>query len=326
MRRLPALALPLVLTSVVACGGDAMPGADDVQVGDAPQSCDDGTELVVTDAGAPPRQIMAASPAVGASEAFDLRVEMGIDATIDGQSMPGPVLTMSIGLVTTVEHVDDEEIGMTYVFDHAYADDADMDETLQRLTGVSGMVRTTRTGQFIRSELDLAGIDPTLGESTGASLDDQLRDMMAPFPPTPVGVGSAWVIPELAEDEDIASCNIHTYRLESFDGEAYELAIESTFLIQPSTFDDAGMTFKVVDGLGSSTVMLTGSLDSPAYGHGTAVGETRMEMEVERYGTVHEQVLDTHIEMELTPRADGDATRPHDATPPPGPPVDPLVW
>lgn len=288
-----------VLLAATACGGDG--SATTAQ----PSDCDDGPELTVTDTGSTPRHAMELAPTVGDSVALDMRMEMGVDAQVDGESAPTQsVPAMTIGMTLEVDDVREDEIELSFVYDRAEVegDDYTVQSMLESMVDSSGTLVTTRSGAFVDGDFQAAeGMDPAISSMTD-QLDQQLAEMSIPLPTEPVGIGAEWEVATSLELNGVAFCNFYTYKLVEFDGDSYELETETEQEPIGGTIQTAGASIEVVGGEGHSSGRTRGSLSLPIAVSGTIEGTSGMDMEVDQGGDEVDQEVDTTIEVEISER------------------------
>lgn len=286
--------MAVVLLGLTACGGD-----DDTSSADG---CPSTPEVTVGNAGAEPRRLMELTPTVGDTQALDMEMTMSMDLTRDGEPAPTrPIPTMSIGMVFTVEDVTDDEVETSFVYDDVAADDPAVQSALESLTSVSGSSTTTRSGAFVDAELHTDSLAQEPSQIVD-QLEQQMADMVVPLPDEAVGVGAEWEVVRSVEADGIASCFTAVYELVEFDGDEYELAIDVTQEVLPTTIDDAGTEAEVVGGAGSTTGQITGSLSLPIAFSSTSETRSTVNMLVERAGQEINQEVGTDIVITVTPR------------------------
>jgi hypothetical protein len=288
--------LAAVLLAATACGGDG-------DLADASE-CDGGPEVKVSDAGSEPRRMMELAPTVGDSVALDMRMDMEIDATVDGESAPTqPIPPIELGMRMTVEDVSEDEIELSFVYDQVHVDDPTLQGTLSTIVDSSGTIVTTRNGAYVDGEFEAApGMDPAMA-ATADQLEQQLADMTIPLPSEPVGTGAEWEVESSLELNGVAFCNSYTYRLVEFDGDSYKLETDMEQRpVEGSAVETAGATVEVVDGSGHATGTSSGSLSLPIAVTASVQADSDMEMSVEAGGDEVTQEVSTSIAMELDER------------------------
>lgn len=285
-----ALALALA-----GCGDNDSPSA---------ASCSGPPEVTVKGAGSEPHKLMEMTPTVGDTKGLDVKMTMGLDVRVDGDTVPtGSVPPMSFGIEMTIDDVTDDQIEMSYVYDNVDVEGGDpsIQDMLDPLAGASGTLTTTRSGAFIDGNFTASGLDPTLSQMVD-QLDQQMADMAIPLPEEPVGVGAEWEAVNSITINDITTCATTSYELTEFDGNEYELAVEVSQEVVPTTVDESGVTIEVVSGSGSATGRSKGSLSMPVAVEGTSDGTTSMKMKAEQGGQKFDQDMEVDVSMEMTPR------------------------
>lgn len=291
--------LAAVFLAAAACGDDSGSLAD-------PAECAGTPEVSVNDAGAKPRRAMELSPTVGDSMALDMRMEMGIEASVDGETAPTQdVPPMHLGMLMTVEDVSEDEIEMSFVYDQARVEGGDptLQDALSSIVDSSGTVVTTRKGVFVDGDFEAApGLDPALAATTD-QLERQMADLTIPFPDEPVGPGAEWEVASSVELNGLSFCNFYTYRLVEFDGDSYEMEADMEQKPAGGTTETQGATIELVDGSGNASGTYSGSLSRPIAVSGSVEATSDMEMSVSQGGDEMTQEVGTTIEVEISPRS-----------------------
>lgn len=278
-------------------GGTGEPAAD--------AACTDGPpEAVVSDAGDEPRTLMEISPTAGDAAAVDMRMIVETTASVDGEESPAaPSPPMIMGMVMTVDEVTDDEITMTVSYDRVEVEGGDptLQGLLDSMVGVTGTVTTTRSGAFVDGELDTSGVDPALAP-TMQQLDSQLASLTVPLPTEPVGAGATWDVVTAVDSQGFTFCNTFSYTLTSFDGDAYELAVETAQRAEPATIEQGGTSVELIEGSGSGSGTSAGRLSFPIAVSGTTATATSIAMSIDDGSAAQTLEMDLAIQMELTPR------------------------
>ncbi len=328
MRRITGcLPLAAVLLVFAGCGDDSGGGsADDTaapsaadsgepeadEPDDAPAeepvsdvACADGPpEAVVTDPGDEPRAPMEASPTAGDTTAVDMTMTTDSATTVDGEEVPAmPIPPLTMGMVVTIDAVTDDEITMTVVYDRVGFEGGDpaAQEVLDSVVGLTGTVTTTRSGAFVDGGFDASGLDPTLAP-TIQQLESQLANISVPLPTEPVGIGATWDVATAVDSQGFTFCNTVSYTLTSFDGDAYELGVETAQRAEPATIEQDGASIELIEGSGSGSGTTAGRLSLPVAVTGSSDTTTSIEMAVDDGSTQQTLDMEMAIEMEISPR------------------------
>jgi hypothetical protein len=245
---------------------------------------------------------MYLSPEVGDSVALDMVTTMATKIRSDGDDMPaGAALPILMGMEVSVENVSDDEIELAFSYDKVETDDVTMQGALDSMVGLSGSVTTTRNGAFIDGGVDTSGLDPVFA-GTLDQFDQMLADMTVPLPVEPVGVNAEWEMTSSVEVSDLTFCNSATYRLIEFDGDAYELEVEVSSQILPTTMDEGGVSMTLKEGSSTGTGGSAGRLSLPIATSGTSSGSTTTTMEMEYDGEKHTQEITLDVDVEISLR------------------------
>jgi hypothetical protein len=291
--------LTVLALALAACGGD------DANDGTALAECVPGpTELTVTDAGREPRELMRFSPAVGDTAELDLEMSVETDVTVNGNSAPtqaGPPMVM--GIAFTVDDVTEDSIELSFVYDRAEADSDEpaLLDMLDSLTGISGTLSTDRSGAFLDGQISTDGLGPE-AESLVEQTEQQLADLTVPLPPEPVGAGGRWEVSSSFASGGVAYCNQTTYTLVDFDGDSYELDVETAQTVQPTTIEEHGISIEILRGSASGTGRSSGSLTSPVATSGASTTTSRTEMRIEQDGSSQDQDVEVRLELDIRQR------------------------
>nr|WP_246220781.1 DUF6263 family protein [Phytoactinopolyspora mesophila] len=172
---------------------------------------------------------------------------------------------------------------------------------LDSLTGISGTLSTDHSGAFLDGNISTDGLGPE-AESLVEQTEQQLADLTVALPAEPVGPGGLWEVTSSFESGGVAYCNQATYTLAEFDGERYDLDIETTQTVQPTTIEEHGVTIEILRGSGNSSGRSSGSLDSPIAASGSSTTTTRTEMRIERNGSTQFQDVEVRLELDIHQR------------------------
>ncbi|RIQ22879.1 hypothetical protein DY240_13210 [Jiangella rhizosphaerae] len=247
---------------------------------------------------------MELSPTAGATTAIDMRMTVNSTMSLDGQEAPStPTPTMIMGMTLTVDDVTDDEITMSVTYDRVEVEGGDptLQGLLDSMVGITGTVTTTRSGAFVDGKMDTSGVDPTLAP-TMQQIDSQLANLTVPLPTEPVGAGATWEVATALDSQGFAFCNTFSYTLTSFDGDAYELAVETVQHAEPTTIEQGGASVELIEGSGSGTGTTGGRLSFPIAVSGSTDSNTSIAMAVDDGSTEQTLEMDMAIQMELSPR------------------------
>lgn len=313
MRRFTALcaATALVLTG---CGTDGTT-ADDPAATAAPtdaateretdpavqftESAMAGPTVEVLDVGAEPRYPMRLDPQEGQEAVLQMRMDMAMEMTVDGEpeptgELPSTIMTMH----ALVDQVTDDTIRTVVTYRAAELDGQDpggVQELLDTLEGLSGTVTTTRTGAFVEGGFTTTGIHPFLQEMV-QSFDQQLSSLAIPMPEDDLGVGARWRVTTSFELGGLVIQMEADYHLAAFDGVSYQLEMALTQALVPGTIEGGA---RMLDGGGSGSGTVSGRLDFPFAFDGSSSVDTTMLFEVDGPDGTHviEQRQSIHMTM-----------------------------
>lgn len=294
------VAAGLTVVVLAACGQSS--GAPTT---DAPAATDDVTVEVLA-AGAEPRQVLQLAPEAGTTGSLEMRMEMDTTVAINGQSAPRVDLPAFVmGMSATIDEVTGDTIRMSYTYDTVELDGTDpggLERIMASMEGVTGTVTTTRSGAFVDGEIRMPdGLDPTVASSM-EQFEQQLASMTVPLPTEPVGPGARWragtsIVLNQLEVETTA-----TYELRSLQGGEYELAVDIEQRMVPGTIEEAGATIEVVEGSGTGSGTVIGSLDFPLAFEGRTQMHSSMVAELTGEGGSQRMEQKASMTVEMSPR------------------------
>ncbi len=302
--------MPLTVPAVLAVLVVGLSGCgDDANDDDLPTlPCEAApVELTLLDAGAEPTVPLRLDPTPGDVIELDLDMSVGTEALIDGRAgADHDAPPLSFGLLISVDDVSDDTVDMSFTYDQASTDDDEtaLGEMLADLPGASGMLRTDRSGAFQDGGISTDGLDPEV-ESLVEQTERHLAALTAPLPTEPVGVGARWEVASSFESGGVVYCTLTTYTLTSLDGDQYELDIELTQGVAPTTIADNGTSIDVIGGSGRGTGHSSGSLNSPIAAAAATHTTSRTTMVVERDGAEQRQEIEIDLQLELRQRDGG---------------------
>lgn len=255
-------------------------------------------------------QPLSITAEAGDTHAMRMRMEMGMEMTLGGQSFPSielPVVAITTDMEVT--EVTDEAIRM----DYAYRDieltggqeetRAAMQQALGGMEDTTGHATVSHRGELLDASLDLpAAMDPTL-TSMMEQLEQQFGQLSVPFPPEAVDVGDSWDHTTSLELSGITSTIEATYTLRSLDGDDYRIDVEMTQTVEPGPIEgpDGQVVGEIVEGSSTGTGSFEGSLSFPfpVRGRMSSSGTTRMLVTGGAEQT--ELVQDMSLEMRYQP-------------------------
>lgn len=281
----------LALAALTACGNDSSGSEID---------CAASPEVTVTDNGSEPRTELRLAPKQGDTVKLDMEMDMTMSMSADGSTVPtGDIPTLTMGMVSTIESVTDDEIEMSFEYDTVDAGgDPTVESTLRTLIGTSGTITTDTNGVYIDGDIEPApGMDPTM-ESTIQQLEQQFANMTVPLPDEAIGTGAVWDVETPVELNGLETCNTYTYTLDQLDGQAYTLDVEIDQQMASGTIEQNGVEAELVEGSSSGSGTTSGRLDLPLAVSGTSNLDSTSTMKVEQGDD--EQEIETDIGIDLT--------------------------
>lgn len=205
--RLGALGLALALVGGAgACTSDAGSDASPTSTTDATTTT---TEVplalppAVLNPGRAPRQELRFALEEGDEVVLRYATDVAIDQEFDGrrQRLDSPPIVQLVRLTVTAVDGDEAELAMATESVTVDARDTDLTDeqvaelqaSLDPLTGVTGTIRVDELGRTLAAELDVPDDLPAAVAQSVVQLEDQLRQLTPSLPEQPVGVGAEWV-------------------------------------------------------------------------------------------------------------------------------------
>ncbi|NDL55480.1 DUF6263 family protein [Phytoactinopolyspora mesophila] len=285
----------LLLLTLAACSGDDLNGEPSGDAGAAAGDCGWPLEATLHDAGDDPQRILELSPAAGDRIELEMWTAVETELLIDGEdSSFVDTPDIHLGMVVTVDEVNDDEIVMSFEYDDARATTAThvaMTEAVESVAGLTGTLTTSRSGGFADVEIaDRAQLESGAGHEVPVVLGDlewMLTDMPVLFPDEAVGIGGRWTTAYPTDGDVLPACIQTTYTLTALDDESYEVSVEWAEDVVPTTVErDGAMSAEVVGGSTAGSITSSGTLGSPLPETSSIVVSHELEEEVERDGAV----------------------------------------
>jgi hypothetical protein len=244
-------------------------------------------ELQLVSAGSEPRRVLRYRPAKGTRAAFELAIDLEVDAGGMGAPMP----TFAFELELAVDDVlADGRAALRMTVTDASVREAPGSMTPQPF---AGPVEATR-GLVVTATMSPGGklSDATLaGEATSLTADAQaqvasligsLEQVAMVFPPDPVGIGAVWRSSRAITQSGIRMTAVNTVTLTAIDGDTLSYEIDSTVHGPDQTIQQGGVSLTVKDitgrGTGVGTVHLvtlatSGQISADYHNEVAAAGE-----------------------------------------------------
>jgi hypothetical protein len=225
--------------------------------------------VVLDDAGAQPRQALALRVTAGTRSQVSFESRIGLEMTIDGETVPTGVLpATTVVLDEVVDKVDPDgtaHYSATFtkvtVVGVAGTDPEVVSQTQATVSQLEGITGTGTFGPLGGAQTltyDTAGItDPTL-RSTLDSISSQVGNLAAPFPSEPVGAGARWTTKSTATINGITMNSTNQYTLRSRTGDTYELDFTQTADAPPGPASFPNLPAGTQASITSFTVQSTG--------------------------------------------------------------------
>lgn len=215
-----------------------------------PRPADDKVKLL--DAGVEPRRPLRIRPVFGSTIETVMEGRIRLDTQIDGQSVSmGPAPGFRMLLVQRVDRVQPNgtaQFAMTYTavgavggpgIDPALV--AEVNAAIGDLEGLTGSAEVDARGQVQRASFDTGQVSDPVAKSLLDSVSSQVRNLSAPFPYEPVGVGARWTVEDQATLVGITMDSTATYTLTAREGDSYELGVTGTATATSQTIAFPGM-------------------------------------------------------------------------------------
>ena len=294
-----------MLLVVGGCGGgdDGAADSDGSRSGSASEPASESPEeaegagapgtVELLEAGAEPRAELRFDLEAGQTFRTTMTMDMAMEMSIDGQSVPTPTLpAMEVLIDGRIEEVDDGTATYTFTYGEiGTVAGADVDpavakqyETaLQSMQGLTGTGSIDTRGNVGESTLDTSKVtDPNL-KATLDSVTSQISSMTVPFPKGAVGIGARWRAVRRTVINGITTDATTTYVLESRDGARYALDIVQEVTAPAGPVDIPGLgaaRAEVVDYQMENTGEVEGDVTAMLPTSSTISGEGDIRMKV----------------------------------------------
>jgi len=243
-----------LLAAGAACGSDgdsSTPAASTspTTAAESPATTVEGSPSVkLEEAGAEPRQPLVLRIASGSRSKAALESTIGLELTIDGETLPSPVLPGSRTVLD--QRVDRVEPDGTIHYSVSFTEvsvlggpgvDPELvkatQDALDQLAGLEGTGTVDSHGGNQSLTFDTASItDPAL-EQLIDSVSSQVGNLAAPFPREPVGKGARWTVTSTATINGITMNTTNHYTLRSRTGDHYEIDVTQEASAPPGAAD-----------------------------------------------------------------------------------------
>lgn len=297
-------------TSEVAATGPDTAARKPAAPAETPAAGDD--KVTVIEVGAEPRRPLRLKPVAGTTVRTALTARVAIDQTVDGERLDTPAVPgFTMVMVQHVDSVDaagSAQVTLTYTdVKAAQGPDSDpavveaVNTALGDLEGLSGTAVVDARGEVQESTLDTDGVEDPVAKSMLDSLDSQLRNLSAPFPREPIGVGARWTARTKATLVGITAETTTTYTLTEWDGDHYELAVVAKVTAPSGPVELPGLPAGTDAAISRFEVRTTGTVGGDVMGalptSASSAAEGDMAFRITEDGRTGR--LEQHLEMEF---------------------------
>lgn len=235
MRRMHTLVIALLAVCLVR-GTHAAPA-------EAPKP--DGPEVRVLESGAAPLRLLRFTPKQGESTLLRQRQKLDITMTLGGmplarQDMPTMVFDTELTL-TNADAANDRFTGEFHLVDSAVENDGgiipaqrDMIADLLDSIEISGTIEFDSLGRVHGSTLVPGANVPAEMAQVVGNLGDNMKQLVAPLPPTPVGIGARWEVVATMTMNGVEMVNRTVHTVERIDGDRVHTSIAMTVEAVPN--------------------------------------------------------------------------------------------
>lgn len=193
-------------------------------------------KLTLLDEGAEPRKPLRLSAKVGHAEKMRMAMQMSIGMEMDGKKAPAsnlPPMLMDMDLVVA------DDRGEQLRYDFVLSDTAVpatpgvppelikvLEQALGTLKGMKGHAVVTRRGLTKDTEIAMPGKVDAQTQQVVQGMEQALRQISAPLPEDPVGVGARWQVVTHLSQNGVSLKETATYELQKVEGDRIELGIQ----------------------------------------------------------------------------------------------------
>jgi hypothetical protein len=220
--------------------------------GDAKPSADGFPIVKLLDAGKDPKTVLRFKPTAGSKTTLELTMKMSMEMALGGNSMPSPKLPeMKMAMDMTVKDVTPAG-DATYDFTLTSADVADdpaampqvvtaMRQALAGAKGMTGTAKVTSRGFTTEGEFKTPdNMDPKAKQLMDG-MKQSLKQMSAPLPEEPVGVGAKWEVQYNITQNGMSLTQIAQTELVSLEGNKAKLKLTLSQKADPQKVSAPGM-------------------------------------------------------------------------------------
>jgi hypothetical protein len=256
------------------------------------------TDLQVVSLGSEPRRVLRYKVDKGATQRFDVAIDVHVTAGEMGGPLPTIVLSM------TVVAEDMQPMGAKLRATIVDAKALDRDDTrvppnalagpLEMMRGIELVATLTPNGRLFGTKIETGKKDvPEVAKAQLAALASSFDNLMMPLPDAAVGVGAVWRTSRPIEQNSMKLTAVNSIQLTAIDADRIAFDLDTEIHGDDQTISQAGMTVEIKDivgtGAGSGTIDLrslavTNELTTELRSEMQATGEgsaTPMRMKLE---------------------------------------------
>ena len=302
--------IPLAALLTIAALLGAACGAEDQSTDSASRSpepgatAEAGSSVEVVASGAEPRTLVEYRLTKGQRQTATMRMDMSMAMTGGGQNFDVSIPTIVMDMAMEVLDVTDDGYVVRTEFVSVRIEAgtpeqeqvaASMRAGLDAMTDITGTMTLTRQGEVIDFDMEAPDTLPAEVQATIDQLSSSMEQMAAPFPPSGVGVGARWTVPQTLETDAMKLEMVSEYHLVRLDEDSAELEYTYTQSAPSQTLDGG---FKLQEMTGSGQGAMTVRFDTlvPTV---TIGGTTSMVMEVPGSGGSPPQQLTQNLTMTM---------------------------
>ncbi len=312
-----------ILPFLVACGGSAASsesgGSQRAENTDNSSGAETPEFAVQLDAaGEGERAPLRYDFVVGSDERAQARIAMTLHTTIGDQELPGGAIPAMIAEFT-VEMIERDEwtFRYRYTFDRIRVDPtgadpsilAQLEASLAPLAQLRGEARIDTRGQVLEANVEVPPDMPPALASSVQQMNDMMRQMVAPLPEEPVGVGAEWKTENTIHGAMGLRMRQRThYRLAARDGNrvVLEIRVEQSGIPGPLALEQPGTEAMLVSLTGEAHATTTLRLDR------LCPEQSHMELTMAQDATItaEGQTVPMHVDMQMQ-MSSGTRSQPH---------------
>jgi hypothetical protein len=303
--------LPFVLPFLIACGASAASESSGSQQSENTSNSSGaeapGVTVQLDTAGEGERAPLRYDFTVGSVEQAQARIAMTIHTAIGGQELPGGAIPAMIAefTVETIER-DEWTFRYRYTFDRVSVDPAGADPSilaqleasLAPLARLRGEARVDARGQVLETHVEVPPDMPPALASSVQQMSDMMRQMVAPLPEEPVGVGAEWKTENtISESMGLRLRQRTHYRLAARDGNrvVLEIRLEQSGIPGPLDLEQPGTEAMLTALTGQAQATTTLRLDR------LCPEQSHMELTMTQDATItaEGQTVPMHVDMQM---------------------------